>query len=129
MQVSLAGGHLQRARDDRAAPLQRYAQRLQLLPLEPELGAQVLDAGWPRGGKMIQQPGPAAVRSAHALDLRAADRVEQARHLAGHEQVLAAVNRGDQVAAPSELAEPRPFGRRPRREAGAADLVRILVAR
>src|SRR6476469_5400311 len=124
MQVSLADGDLQRARDDRAAPLQRCAQRLQLLPLEPELGAQVLDAGWPRGGEMIQQPGPAAVRGAHALDLRAADRVEQARHLPGHEQVLAAVDRGDHIAAPGELAEPWPFGRWPRGEAGAADLVR-----
>jgi hypothetical protein len=60
MQVSLVGGHLHRARDDRAAPLQRCPQRLQLVPLEPELGAQVVDAGWSRGGEMIQQPGPAA---------------------------------------------------------------------
>src|SRR5690349_22143476 len=129
MEVSLAGGHLQRARDDRAEPLRRCAQRLQLLPLEPELGAQVAGAGWSRGGEMIQQPGPAAVGSAHALDLRAADRVEQARHLAGHEQVLAAVDRGDQVAAPGELAEPWPFRRWPRGETPAGGLVRSLVAR
>src|SRR5258708_28808289 len=73
--------------------------------------------------------GPAAVGCARALDLRAADRVEQARHLAGHEQVLAVVDRGDQVAAPSELAKPWPFRRWPRGEAGAAGLVRVLVAR
>jgi hypothetical protein len=53
MLVSAAGGHLHGARDDGAAPLQRGAQRVQLLPLEPKLGAQVVDAGRPRGGQMI----------------------------------------------------------------------------
>jgi hypothetical protein len=54
-------------------------QRLQLLPLEPRLGAQIFDAGRTRSGQVIQQPAPAAVRGAHSGDLRAADRVEQPR--------------------------------------------------
>jgi hypothetical protein len=75
-----------------------------------------------------RQDDPAAgVGCTHALDLRAADRVEQACHLAGHEQVLAAVNRDDEVATAGELAEPWPCRRRPRREAWAAGLVRILM--
>ena len=78
MPVPFAGGDLQRARDDRPAPFQRRPQRLQLLPLQPELGAQVVDARRPRGSQMIQQPAPAAVGCAHALDLRATDRIGQA---------------------------------------------------
>jgi hypothetical protein len=97
MQMSLAGGYLQRPRDDRTAPLQRGTQRPQLLPLQPQLEAQILDGGGPSGGEMVQQPAPAAVGCAHALDLRTADRVEQACYIAAHEQVLAAVDRGDQV--------------------------------
>src|SRR5207302_9462766 len=58
-------------------------------------------------------PAPAGVGSEHALDLRAADRVEQARHLAGHEQVLAAVNRDEEVATAGELAKPWLCRRRP----------------
>lgn len=78
---------------------------------------------------MVQQSAPAAILCPHALDLRAADRVEQPRHRIGHEQVLATANRDDEVATSGELAEPWPFRGRPRREAWAARLVRILVAR
>jgi hypothetical protein len=48
---------------------------------------------------VIQQPSPAAVSSAHPGDLGAADRVEQPGHRAADQQALAAVYRGDQVAA------------------------------
>ena len=92
IRVSLTSGHVQRARDDRAAPLQRGAQRIQFLPFEPELYPQVLDAGRPGGGQMVQQPAPARIGSAHAADLGPADRVKQAGDLAGHEQILAAVD-------------------------------------
>jgi hypothetical protein len=50
MKMSLAGGDLQRPRDDRTAPLQRGTQRPQLLPLQPQLEAQILDGGGPSGG-------------------------------------------------------------------------------
>jgi hypothetical protein len=114
---------------DRAAPLQRRPQRLQLQQLEPQLGPQILDAGRARGRQVIQQPAPAAVRGAHPGDLRAADRVEQARHRAAGQQALAAVHRGDQVAAAGQLTEPRPPRRRPGGKARAARPVRILMAR
>src|SRR5262249_56065735 len=57
-----------------------------------------------------------------------ADRIEQACHLAAHQQVLAAVDRGDQVTALGELAKPWPFRRWPRRKARAAGLVGVLMA-
>lgn len=81
------------------------------------------------GPAAVQQPAPAAVGCAHALDLCTADRVEQARHFAGHEQVLASADRGDEIAAFSEFAKPRPFRRWPGSEARAAGFVRILMAR
>jgi hypothetical protein len=77
---------------------------------------------------VIQQPSPAAVSGAHPGDLRAADRVEQPGHRTSHQQALAAVHRGDQVAAVGQLAEPGPPGRRPGGKARAARPVRILVA-
>lgn len=63
MQMSLAGGYLQRPRDDRTAPLQRGTQRPQLLPLQPQLEAQILDGGGPaaaRWSSSRRQPRSAA---------------------------------------------------------------------
>jgi len=64
----------------------------------------------------------------HALDLGATDRVEQGRDGVGHEQVLAAVDGEDRVAACAEPAEPGELRRRPLAEAGALGRVRLLVA-
>src|ERR1700689_2696833 len=47
MRVPFAGGDRQRPRDDRAVSLQRRPHRLELMPGQPELGAQVFGAGWP----------------------------------------------------------------------------------
>src|SRR5262245_8610017 len=61
MQVPFTGGDLQRAGGNRTAPFERGAQRVQLLPLEPQLCAQVLDAGGPGISEMVEQPPPAGV--------------------------------------------------------------------
>jgi hypothetical protein len=64
MLVPFTGGDLQRAGNDRTAAFQRGAQRVQLLPLEPQLGAQVIDAGRPGVGEMIEQAPPAGAGGA-----------------------------------------------------------------
>src|SRR5215469_16946048 len=120
MLMPLSCGDLQRAGEDRTAALQRAAQRVQLLPLELQLDAQVLDAGGPGVSEMVQQPPPAGVGGAHAGDLGPAYRVDQVCHLAGYQQVLAPVHRRDEIAAVAELTEPRPLGRGPGREPRAA---------
>src|SRR5204862_7268943 len=79
--------------------------------------------GRPRLGEMSQQR-----VVAEPLELRAADRVEQPSHLAGDEQVLAAVYAEHEVAAGAELAEPGELRPRPLPEARARRRVRLLVA-
>jgi hypothetical protein len=116
MRVPFTGGDLQRAGEDRTAAFHRGAQRVQLLSVESQLCAQVLDAGGPGVSEMVEQPPPTRVGGAHAGDLGPADRVDQVCHLASHQQVLAPVHRGDEIAAVAELAEPRPLGRGPGRE-------------
>ena len=61
MQVSRTGGDLQRAGDGRAAPFQRGAQGVQVLPLKPQFHVEVVDAGGPGLSKMIEQPRPAGI--------------------------------------------------------------------
>src|SRR5260370_24709569 len=81
------------------------------------------------GITLDRQPGRCPIRTLIELTVRCeGSMTTSARHLAGHQQVLAPVDRDDEVAALAELAEPRPLCRRPRREARAAGLVRILMA-
>src|SRR5437763_1383203 len=129
VRVPLAGRHLKRARDDRAAAFERRARRLQLPRLQIELDLQVLDAGRPGDREMVEQAVPVGSCGAHPLDLRAADRIEQRRDRLADEQVLAAVNGDDEVAAFRKLAEPRPLRARPLAEAASAGLVCLLVTR
>src|SRR4029450_87527 len=89
------------AGDDGAAVLERRAQAPELLRRQPELELQVLDLRRPGLGQGPQQR-VAGARS----QLAAAERVEQARRLVGHEQALAAVHGERGVAAGAQLAEP-----------------------
>jgi hypothetical protein len=127
MQVSRSGGDLQRAGDDRTAAFQRGAQGVQLLPREPQLPADVVDAGGPGLNKMIKQPPPAGIGRAHAGDLGPANGIQQVGQLTRNEQVLAPVHGRDEIAALGQFAEPRPLGRGPRGKTWAARLVRVLV--
>src|SRR5919198_29169 len=115
---------------DGAAELEREEDCLQLLRLQVELDLQVLGRRRARGEEVVEDACPLGRVRPHALDLRAADRVEERRRLLGYEQVLAAVVDLEPVdtVAVGELAEPRPLGRRPLAEAAAAGRVRILVA-
>lgn len=61
-------GDLQRAGDDRAAPFQRDAQGVQLLPLKLQFHVQVVAAGGPGLSKMIEQP-PIAVQGDLSMPL------------------------------------------------------------
>src|SRR5215831_10865186 len=56
MPVALAGGDLQRARHDRAAPLQRCPQRLQLLPVGAEYPCLLMRPGHIRGSGRRADP-------------------------------------------------------------------------
>ena len=85
--------------------------------------------------------GPAAARwsssrsqsgavGAHALDLGAADRIEQRGDAVADEHVLAAVHGDDRGSrAPPSSPEPGPLRPRPLAEAAAPGLVRLLVER
>src|SRR3954462_15026838 len=125
--VSRTGRHLERARDDRAAPLERQAQQLQPLRLEAELAANVLEARGAGLREVVEQPTPVPFLRVHALDLATADRVERRGHLVRDEQVLAAMNGNHRESAFGELAEPRPLRPGPFAEAAAAGLVCLLV--
>src|SRR5919197_495869 len=109
VRVSLAGRHLQRTRDDRSTAFERRPNQLQLFRLQVELDLEVFERGRPCDAEVIEQALPIRSRGAHPLDLGAADRIEQRRDAVRHEQVLAAMNRDDEVAAFGELAEPRPL--------------------
>ena len=117
MGVTSPRRHLRRARDDRAAALQRRAQRLQLLRLELELDAgdpRCCDGPAPRGGRAAD---PSRDRPRASARSRRGRSDRAARRPLGHEEVLAAVDRDDEVAALRELAEPRPLRRGPVAEA------------
>jgi hypothetical protein len=129
VRVALSGGDLGRPGDDHAAALERRAQRLELLPLERQFGAQVLDVRRARRRQMVEQAAPAGVGGAHPVKFGAADGVEQIRGFGGDQQVLAPVHRDADVTALDDLAEPRPLGGGPGGEPAAARLVRLLVAR
>jgi hypothetical protein len=121
------GSILQRAGHDRTTAFQRGAQGVQLLPREPQLHAEVVDAGGPGLSKMIKQPPPAGIGRAHAGDLGPANGIQQVSHLTRDEQVLAPVHAREEIATLGQFAEPRPLGRGPRGKTWAARLVRVLM--
>src|SRR5204863_9871529 len=99
------------------------AQALQLLRREPELDLQVLELRRAGFCEMLQQRVVGV-----ALELRAAERIEQRQELRGNEQVLAAVDGEDHVPARAQLPEPRELRPGPLPEAGTLRRVRPLVA-
>src|SRR5829696_1625150 len=103
----------ERTRHDRAAALERRADRVQLLRLEPELGLEVVQRRRSGRGEVPEQERPVFGSSLHPRELRARDRVDQPRDILRDEQVLAAVDLENEVAALPELPEPRELRPRP----------------
>src|SRR3954467_2987837 len=120
MSVALTGRHGERARDDRAAAPERRPDALQLLRLEIELDAKIVEARRACDCEMVQQAFPVRSGCAHALDLGAADRIEERGGLGRDEEVLSAVHGDNEMSALRKVAEPRPFGPRPLAEAAAS---------
>jgi hypothetical protein len=114
--------------DERAAELERMAQELELLRLQPELSLQVVERRRTGVGEMAQQRCPLLVLL-HAGELIAADRVDEAKRLVREQDRLALVHLQLVHVGPlGELEVPGVLRRRPGREPSSTRDVRLLVA-
>ena len=55
LRVPVRGRHVDPAGDDRAAPLEWRAQRVQLLSLHAQLSHHIIDEGWTRGREVVKE--------------------------------------------------------------------------
>src|SRR4029453_1492548 len=116
------------ASDDRAAPLQWNAQRLQLLGLQIELGLEILQGRRSRPVQVLEQRSPFGL-AGHTRELGTADRICECKRRLAEEDRLAVVDAELVHIGPlGKLEVPRVLRRGPGTAPPPASGVGLLVA-